>query len=155
MILGAEVAWMPDMIQWSELESLCYQGTNIILIELPMRPWMDSIFRELNSLESRRGVMPMIAHIDRYFYCQKKKDIDRLLEMGYPVQVSAEALFQFHTRKKALDLLESYDGLLISDCHNLSDRRPNIERAVKVAEKKLGWRATEDLAALTDEILAV
>lgn len=155
LVLGAEVAWMPGMVQWEELNSLCYQGTNILLVELPMAPWTDSVFQELNSLESRRGVIPMIAHIDRYLYCQSKKDIERLLALGYPVQVSAEALFRFYTRKKALDLLKDYDGLLISDCHDLLDRRPNIMRAMKIAEKKLGHRATRKLVSMTDEILMI
>ena len=153
LILGAEVAWMPDMSEWSDLNALCYQGTNMLLVELPMAPWTDSVFRTLNNLEGRRGVIPMIAHIDRYFFGQKKKDIETLLEMGYPVQVSAEALFQFYTRKRAMDILNNYEGLLISDCHNLTDRRPNIERAMRIAEKKLGIRAAKKLAALTDEIL--
>lgn len=153
LILGAEVSWMPDMAQWPELEALCYQGTNVLLVELPMAPWTDSVFRALNRLESQRGVVPMIAHIDRYFHGQKKKDIDRLLEMGYPVQISAEALFRFYTRKRALDLLENYDSLLISDCHNLTDRKPNTERGMKIISKKLGNRAAKTIAELSNEIL--
>lgn len=153
LILGAEVSWMPDMDQWEKLEDLCYQGTKLLLVELPTLSWTDSVLRSLNSLESRRGVIPVIAHLDRYFYTQKKKDIDELLAMGYPIQISAEALFQFFTKKKALEVLEKYDGLLISDCHNLTDRRPNVERALKIVEKKLGSRAAKEIADLSDEIL--
>lgn len=153
LILGAEVSWMPDMDQWEKLEDLCYQGTKLLLVELPTLSWTDSVLRSLNSLESRRGVIPVIAHLDRYFYTQKKKDIDELLAMGYPIQISAEALFQFFTKKKALEVLEKYDGLLISDCHNLTDRRPNVERALKIVEKKLGSWAAKEIADLSDEIL--
>ncbi len=155
LILGAEVAWMSEMTQWPELEALCYQGTKTLLVELPTMPWTDSVFRELYSLEGRRGIMPMIAHVDRYFYFQKEKSIERLLEMGYPVQVSAEALFRLFTRKKALNLLENYEGLLISDCHNLTDRKPNIEAAMKIVEKKLGHRTAREIAGVTDEVLIV
>lgn len=95
----------------------------------------------------------MIAHIDRYFYHQKDKDLDRLLGMGYPVQVSAESLFHIFTKKKALEILEKYDGVLISDCHNLTDRRPNVEHALKLLEKKLGSRSAKEIADLSDEIL--
>lgn len=153
LLLGAEVAWMSDMTEWPELEMLCYQGTKMLLVELPVMPWTDNVFRELYSLEVRRGVMPMIAHLDRYFHCQRKKDIERLLEMGYPVQVSAEALFYLFDRKWALKLLENYDGLLISDCHNLSDRAPNLGNAMKIVEKKLGRQVAGEIAAITDEIL--
>ncbi len=153
LLLGAEVAWTPDMTQWAELEELCYQGTRILLVELPMTPWTDSIFRELYNLESRRGVIPMIAHLDRYLHLQKKRDIERILEMGYPVQVSAESLSHFYLRRQALELLEKYDGLLISDCHNLTDRPPNLKGAMKVIEKKLGRCAAGRIAAMTDEVL--
>ena len=112
-----------------------------------------AIFRELYSLESRRGVIPMIAHLDRYLHVQKRRDIERILEMGYPVQVSAESLSHFYLRKQALGLLEKFDGILISDCHNMSDRRPNLMDAMKLIEKKLGRAAAGKVAAMTDEIL--
>ena len=154
LFLGAEVAWVPNMPQWPDLEKLCYQNTKILLVELPVMPWTDNIYRELDNLEGRRGVIPMIAHIDRYFYLQKRKDIDRLLGMGYPVQVSAEALFSFGFRKQALQLLQNYDGLLISDCHNMSRRAPNLAQAIKMMEKKLGKQMTQKALAMTDDILA-
>lgn len=153
LILGAEVAWMPGMADWPELEKLCYQGTKTLLVELPVMPWDDAIFRDLYSLEVRRGLMPMIAHIDRYFGCQKKKDIECLLEMGYPIQVSAEVLSWTFARKKALDLVEHYDGLLISDCHNLTSRKPNLEEGMKIIEKKRGRQTAKQAAALTDDVL--
>lgn len=153
LILGAEVSWMPDMSKWPELESLCYQGTKTLLVELPVRPWTDTVYQELNRLEGRRGIMPMIAHVDRYFYCQKKSDIVRLLDMGYPVQVSADALFSVFHRKQAVEFLDRYDGLLISDCHNCEDRSPDLEKAYKIVKKKLGLNAVQRIADLTDEIL--
>lgn len=154
LILGAEVAWMPGMTQWPELEQLCYQGTKMLLVELPVAPWTDSVFRELYCLEERRGITPMIAHLDRYFYFQKKRDIERILEMGYPVQVSAEALSHFFLRKQALELLNQYDGLLISDCHNLTDRAPNLANAMRIVESKLGGRMAGKISAMTDEALS-
>lgn len=153
LLLGAEVAWTSDMAQWPELEALCYQGTKILLVELPMMPWTDSVFRELYNLEGRRGVTPMIAHLDRYFHLQKKRDIEKLLEMGYPVQVSAETLSRFYLRKQALELLKKYDGVLISDCHNLTDRAPNLANAMKMIEKKLGGYIAGKIVAMTDEVL--
>ncbi len=153
LILGAEVAWSTDMTQWPELEALCYQNSKTLLVELPVMPWTDSIFRELDNLEGRRGIIPMIAHIDRYFHLQKKKDIERILEMGYPIQVSAEAFFHFFLRKHAMDLLENYDGLLISDCHNMTERVPNVRNAMRIVEKKLGRRIADRIESITDEIL--
>jgi protein-tyrosine phosphatase len=113
MILGAEVAWMPDMVSVPDLEKLCYQDTNILLVELPTAPWTNAVFQQLYALENRRGVMPMIAHIDRYLGLQRRDNIIKLLELGYPIQVSAETLFHMNVRRKALELLVEFDGLLI------------------------------------------
>lgn len=153
LLLGAEVAWVSGIADWQELESFCYAGTRMLLIELPMTPWNQEVFRQLYNLEGRRGVIPMIAHLDRYFHCQKKKMIEQLLEMGYPVQVSAEALFHTFERKQALHLIEDADALLISDCHNLKERKPNLESAMKMVEKRLGSYAARLAAENTDDIL--
>ena len=153
MILGAEVAWMPDISQWPDLEQLCYQNTKMLLIELPMIPWSAEVFAQLHRMENCRGIMPVIAHIDRYFRIQSKNNLHRLLAIGYPVQVSAEAVLRFSTRRWALDLLEYCDGLLISDCHNLASRAPNIGPAMAMVEKKLGARMAGEIAAITADIL--
>ena len=139
--------------QVAELEKLCYQDSNVILVELPMTPWTDATFQQLYKMENRRGVTPMIAHFDRYFQCQKERNIHRLLETGYPIQISAGVLYRFFARRKPMTMLQYCDGILISDCHNMEDRRPNIGGAMNIVAKKLGNATASYLADLTDEIL--
>lgn len=153
MILGAEVCWMPGIAQWPGLEKLCYQGTRLLLVELPFRQWNDETFHQLYSLENCRGLLPMIAHVDRYLPFQNKAHLEQLLDMGYPIQVSAGALFHSFARKWALDLLQDNDAVLISDCHNLTKRKPNMGDGMMIVEKKLGDAFAREIAALTDEIL--
>lgn len=146
LILGAEVAWAPGMADWPELEQLCYAGSRVLLVELPFTPWNDEMFRQLYSLEGRRGVLPMIAHVERYFTGQEKKKLRSLLEMGLPMQVSACGLNHLRGRKTALQLLQLPDCVLISDCHNLTDRPPDLADAMSVLTKKLGKEAAASLA---------
>ena len=153
LILGAEVALLPGISEVPDLDKLCYEGTKILLVELPMIPWTDHIFNQLHRLESKRGLMPMIAHIDRYFHFQKKEAMERLLEMGYPVQVSARALLRNLGRARALRLLRDSEGLLISDCHDTKKRSPQIEEAMKILNKKLGITAASRAFQFTDEVL--
>lgn len=153
IILSSEVEWLPDTLEWPNLEKLCYEGTNLLLVELPIIAWTDELYQQLYTLETRRGIMPVIAHIDRYFDCQKSRDIGLLVELGYPIQISAEAILNRTTRKKALTLMEISDGLLISDCHNLTDRAPNIAAAMQIVRKKLGKYRAAELTAFTDDIL--
>ena len=153
LILGAEVAWFSGLVECLELEELCYQDTKILLIEPPFTPWNDEFFRQIYNLVIRRGVTPMISHLDRYFLCQKRQRIDQLLELGFPVQVSAEAVLHRAFRPRALRLLKDHEALLVSDCHNLSDRLPNIGDAMSLLEKKLGHQIASKIVAATDEAL--
>jgi len=52
-----------------------------------------------------------------------------------------------------MSMLKYCDGILISDCHNMEDRRPNIGGAMTIVAKKLGNQMAAQLADLTDEIL--
>jgi protein-tyrosine phosphatase len=143
LILSAEVAYMPGMADWEELDELCYENTRTLLVEPPQEPWNGEMIRQLYAIEGRRGITPMIAHLDRYLGTQTKARIEELLETGFPVQVSAAALLQLGMRRKALSLLTDYGAVLVSDCHNLTTRPPNIGTASKVLVKRLGVDARE------------
>lgn len=143
LILSAEVAYAPGMADWQELGQLCYAGTKILLVEPPMTAWNDDMFRQLYAIEGRRGITPMIAHIERYFETQKKAHIAQLLEMGFPIQVSTASLLRFYGRRRALKLLTDFNAVLVSDCHNTTTRPPDLGVAVRVLEKKLGGDARD------------
>ena len=153
LILGAEVAWAAGMTDWPELEELCYEGTKTLLVELPVTPWSDELFRQLYGLTIRRGITPMIAHIDRYFGRQSQYKIDRLFEMEFPVQISTSALFKLRYRRRAVKLLRDNGVILISDCHNDSVRVPNMGDALKMIEHKLGMHAARIIADATDDAI--
>ena len=153
MVLGAEVAWMPDISQWPELELLCYQNTKMLLVELPTVPWSGDIFAQLYGIENRRGIMPVIAHVDRYFRNQSKRNLYKLFTSGYPLQISAEAVLHLANRRQALEVLKYCEGMLISDCHNLTTRPPKLGPAMALVEKKLGKRMAEEIADITADIL--
>ena len=153
IILGAEVAWTDGMVDWPELEDLCFEGTKTLLVELPVTPWSDELFRQLYGLSIRRGITPMIAHIDRYFGHQSQKMMERLLDMEFPVQISAKALNKLRYRRRVLRLLRDFGLILISDCHNTGVRPPNMGNAMRMIEKKLGLHAARMIASATDDAI--
>jgi len=150
LILAAEVAYVPGMADWAELEQLCYAGTKLLLVEPPMTLWNDEMFRQLYAIEGRRGITPMIAHLDRYIRFQSKARIEQLLETGFPIQVSTAALMQLCGRNRAIRLITEYRAVLVSDCHNMDTRPPNLDEAACVLKKKLGGNA-EDALQYADE----
>ena len=144
LVLGAEVAWVPNLAQLPELERLCYQDTKYLLLELPFGAWDDTLFRQIYDLMNCRGITPIIAHIDRYWGTQKKERFETLFSLGVPVQLSAEPLLHFTTRGRALRLIKAGKvQMLISDAHNMADRQPNLGKAADVLRKKLSTERTE------------
>lgn len=154
LTLGAEVAWMPGMAEWKELPKLCYTNTTYLQMELPFFPWNEDMFHQIYSLMSRTGLTPVIAHLDRYFGTQSPRQIEALLDLNIPFQLSAESLLHFSTRRKALRLLENRETrLLISDCHSIQHRPPNIGTALDVICKKLGEETVQSISYHTDALL--
>lgn len=145
LILSAEVAYMPGMADWPELEEFCYAGTKFLLVELPVTAWNDEMFRQLYAIEGRRGITPMIAHAERYFRIQTKARMEQLLDTGFPVQVSTAAFLRFRGRRRALKLLTGFNAVLVTDCHNTTVRPPDMDAARRILEKKLGSNVREIL----------
>ena len=146
--LGAEVAYVPGMWEWEELPRLCYDGTKVLLIELPLSAWNDDMFQELYRILSRRGITPMVAHLDRYLQIQEKKLLYRLLDMDIPFQVSVSSLLKpFSHRARQLWF---QGGVPVSDCHDPFRRAPNLGQLRELICRKYGAEAERTFVAQTD-----
>lgn len=150
LILGAEVAYAPGMWEWPELEELCYENTKVLLLEMPMGRWNEEMFRQLYNLMSRTGITPMFAHVERYFH---NREFWRLLDMQLPMQVSASALLGLFGKKRACRFLLDQQAILITDCHGLKFREPNLAKALQWLSKKEGRRAARFCMENTDHVL--
>ncbi len=142
IIVGAEVYYFPGMSNSDMLPALAITGTNHILIEMHDPPWTESMYRELENIRIRQGLIPIIAHVDRYITPMRQHGIpDRLRSMGVVVQANASFFLDWSTQRLAMQLLEAdYIHLLGSDCHDMKRRAPNLEEAVSRIRKKLGDR---------------
>jgi protein-tyrosine phosphatase len=153
-ILAAEVAWVPNLAECSHLRELCYQGTDAFLLELPMHAWYDGLFSQIYDLMNVTGLTPVIAHIDRYWNSQKPQRLAELASLGLPTQLSAEALLRFPTRARALKAIQSGQAqFLMSDCHDMTNRRPNLQQGLEIVGKKLGASFRQRCAEETEAIL--
>lgn len=154
-VLSAEVAWVSGLADLPGLERLCYENSRFLLLELPFITWGERLFLELNDLMNRTGLVPVIAHVDRYFTIQNKKRMDQLCELGLPMQISATAMDSFLMRRKALRMMRSGEAqLLISDCHNTVKRPPNLNAAYKEIRRRLGEGMAKELEACSDALLS-
>lgn len=154
MFLGAEVAWWPTLAEWDELPELCIGETKKMLLELPFTPWNNKMIDQLHELYGRTGITPVIAHLERYLKLQRPEYIEEILGLGFPVQVSADALLRPLARGRVLKLLRQGQAQIVaSDCHNCESRVPNLKQAMDVLKKKLEPTQTESILHDTDRLI--
>ena len=155
--VGAEVYFFHGISQSDVLEGLTIGGNRCILIEMPGSPWTDAMYRELEQISERRGLIPVVAHVDRYISPFRTHGIpDRLAKLPVLVQANASFFLRSSTRSLALKLLrQDKIHLLGSDCHNLSTRPPLLGDAVEVIRQRLGEEPLERICAYQKALFPV
>lgn len=138
--IGAEVYYFSGISDSDVLSELTIDSGRCILIEMPHAPWTETMYRELENLYVKRGIVPIIAHVDRYIRPFHTHGIPkRLAELPVMVQANAEFFLDRSTASMALRMLKKDRiHLLGSDCHNLKSRKPNLGSALDVIETRLG-----------------
>lgn len=154
LIPGGEIAFFDNMSRASDLDKLMIEGTDLMLLEMPFRSWHSSDLYEVDQI-IRRGITPIIAHVERFFHFQRDKHIvEDLMEREVIVQVNAECLIERSTRRLGVKLFKSgYAELLGSDCHNLTSRRQNLAEGRRILDKKIGRGILEDIDQLGENVL--
>ncbi len=130
--LGAEVHYFEGMSRCDDLGLLAIKGTNLILVEMPFVPWTDRIIKEVHNIVSEQNMIPIIAHIDRYIKVQSRKSIFTLLNSEVLIQSNAEGFYTSGIANKIKRLLlNGKIDFVGSDCHNMEDRAPNMDKALE------------------------
>ena len=153
LIVGAEVAWRPNLSDWEELPRFCIGATKNLLLELPFTPWNDQMLHQIYDMVGRTGITPVIAHLERYLKIQRPELIRDVLSLDVPIQISSDIFLHPLTRGTGLKMLKRGQAhFLASDCHNLTTRKPNLATAMAVVEKKLGVECVQALNACASEL---
>ena len=139
IILGAEVKYYPGISRLENLNKLCVEGTNILLLEMPFDKWTKYTVNEITELASTSKVTLVLAHIERYFSFVSSDTLTSLLQNGVLFQANASFFDRFSNRSKAIKMLKSgIISFIGSDLHNIKHRPPILYRAYNVICKKLG-----------------
>lgn len=155
--VGAEVYFFNGISQYKDLDKLTINNSKYILIEMPFMQWNERIIKEIENIIYDRGFKVIIAHIERYLDFQKgTSNINELLALNPIIQMNAEYINGFFTRKKALNFINDNIAQLIgSDCHNMTTRMPNLDKAYDYIEKKLGIDVVNKINNLGKSILNI
>ena len=150
LIAAAEVYISKYLFSNESLDGITVGNSGYALIEHPFSCDFSQKYHErLLSLKYEYGIMPILAHIERYPALMEDPDLlDEYIASGCLVQVNISSFAHSHRgiRKKLFKYLESGRVHLIgSDCHNLDTRPPEYEAGVKEIIKKSGKDAIEVL----------
>lgn len=152
--LGAEVAYFEGMAQVDELKDFRIGSSKCLLVEMPFREWTDRILSEIYSLNRKREFQVVLAHFERYLRFVPMTTIDELVSNGVVLQSNAEFFDEFMSRRRAMKLFgNGYVSVIGSDSHNMSDRAPNIEKALDRIAKKFGSEAVSDMYNFSKRLL--
>ena len=155
--VGAEVYYFRGMSESEFLPLLTIRNKSCILIEMVAAPWKEDVYRELEAIWENHGIIPIIAHIDRYIGPFRTHRIpQRLAELPVFVQANADFFLERSTAAMAMKMLKADQiQLLGSDCHNLTDRKPNLVDAVSCIQRKLGQDAVSRIREYEQKLLGI
>ena len=131
IIKAAEVQLAIGLSELPDLEKLCIGDTKYILLEFPPEPWPYWMFDFVTDIIEKRGLKPIIAHIDRY----SSRGRAKLLNIpGAMFQVNAESLLKIgKAKRECLELLKNGSAHFIgSDVHGKGEGTyKRFSRAIK------------------------
>ena len=144
---GAEVAIEHGLSELDGLDKLSFQGTDIIMLELPYKSYAKWISEEIYNISCRYGLKIILAHIHRYINFYTKSQVSEILDMNVIFQVNNDAFSSFGERRFVKKLIkDSYSIVFGSDGHNMTSRPSNWD----ILLKKANYEAIEKSCSLLD-----
>lgn len=144
--LGAEVYSIPAILNYSNLDDLCIEGTDLLLLEMSSsksEPERD--LRLIKEIYSRFSVKIVLAHIDRYPFMLKRKVFRQFVNLDVDMQLNLDFLDAgFLAKQRYLNYIkQGYVQFLGTDCHRMTGRRrPEVNKyrsqlVAKLSEEEL------------------
>lgn len=127
---GAEVQLCRGIDHLQQIRELCFQGTNVLLLELPADFRFKQFERSLEALRYDCKLQVVIAHVDRY-----PELAEPILDAGFMGQLNASSMCTLFKKKRFYDWIERGSIVALgSDLHGTKTGYTEFLRA----KEKLG-----------------
>ena len=147
VLRGAEILACMGLDRIPGLEKLCLEGTNLLLIEMPFVRWPRHLVEMMEAMSCKKEFQPVLAHADRY----DAADVERVLDMGIPVQLNVENLSGLMIKKHIKEWIANDMVVAIgSDIHGTDIGYKKWDKAR--AKLKGDW---ERIMARTNDLLGI
>ena len=140
VIPAAEVALEWGVSKKCDLQKLAIPGTDRILVELPMKKYSRNIPEELFDIKFRHGLVPVIAHFERYEALFSDENYSDILSLdGLVFQVSLFSLAKIKHRKFFKGLYNTGVEIVTgTDAHKIDFRVSDSAKGIKKLRKLAG-----------------
>lgn len=131
---GFEVQYFAGISRSESLEKLCFENTNIILLEIPfLFPLTENMLKEIVKLDMDIGLKVIIAHIERYGKERLFKKLLKIVTDGHAkAQISSDYITDKAVKKVVYKLLKNnFVSFIASDCHNAKERPVLLQKAFR------------------------
>ena len=154
--VGAEVYFFSGISDSDAISRLTIGKKRYILLEMPQSPWKDHMYREVENIYVQQGIVPIIAHVDRYISPFRTYGIpERLAELPVLVQANASFFLDRRTSGMAMRMLKKGQiHLLGSDCHNRKHRPPRLGYAIQSIRQRLGDDVLRTIEQCAEDVLS-
>jgi protein-tyrosine phosphatase len=152
---GAEVLLYRGISEKPFFPSLKMGKSRLILLEPPHGSYRDWIADEIFAVALNWGLVPVIAHVERYLGWYKRGEIEKLLGVeGTVIQLNNSVLRSRSSRNFAFDLIESgFPVVFGSDAHGIRTRPPDFDGTLDVLKKGLTSDAYQLLIRQNEKLL--
>lgn len=123
---GCEVFFSTELLRM-DVRKLCLEGTSCLLLELPILQKPAFLNEVLLGLAAR-GIMPLIAHVERYLYVQRAPGLLReWIDLGARIQVNAGSDAAFTRKLLRWGLVH----VMASDAHHVTHRPADLSAGLE------------------------
>lgn len=157
LIVGSEVAFFSGISRAERLEELTYEGTDLLLLEMPFTKWGKSELEEVRYILERRQLRIVLAHLERFLMIPgNKKNIYELMELPVYVQINAGSFERWGQRRQILKMIKKKGMIFLgSDCHGIHHRAPNLKNGREALEKMMGSAFINEMDKKAAELLGL
>lgn len=146
---------LPEMLEKDKY--LFMNRTRFVLVEFPYKQTFQNIRSQVYDLLVQ-GVVPILAHVERYSCLVEKADrIGELIELGAYIQVNAGSIIgdSGWSQKRFCHKLmkKNYIHFVGTDAHDTKHRKVNLGPCKEYVERKMGAAYAEQLFIQNPQML--
>lgn len=146
--LGCELHYFNGIGKSSSVKQFCLNNTKYVLLELSYgEPITKNVLQDIIDISEQQGLIPILAHIERYSRVKGYKKLLKLIESGYGLaHVNADGIISKEESKCCEKLIKGgYISFVASDTHSPHRRPPKFSDAFNHIELRLGKSAVNRL----------